>query len=289
MKNDIPLKYKDRRTEGDTVLRQCQLTQLHLLYVFDEVCRRHGIEYFLDAGTLLGAIRHNGFIPWDDDLDVRMSGKNYRKFLRVAQSELPADVILQNPANTPERVFAFSKLRDAYSFYAEMSNGVTLRRVNGIFMDVFTYCEIPRLPKRMEKPIVFFCKMMWHYGKALRCSGGRGWLFALFGAWLSIPLFIIHYLLRAVLCVLGFVFRDRMIFYDLKTPFKASFPRQALYPLALHRFEDGVFPVPKDADAVLTNMYGNWKTLPPECERVGGHGKLILPFNTCLVPGAMKW
>ena len=74
----IPVGYKDRRAEGDTPLRQCQLVQLHLLHVLDAVCKELGLTYCLEGGTALGAARHNGFIPWDDDLDVGMPMKDYK-------------------------------------------------------------------------------------------------------------------------------------------------------------------------------------------------------------------
>jgi len=62
----------DRRPEGDTPLRSCQLVMLRLLKVLDRVCWEAGLRYWLDSGTLLGAVRHGGFIPWDDDVDVKM-------------------------------------------------------------------------------------------------------------------------------------------------------------------------------------------------------------------------
>ena len=64
-------------------LRRLQLTQLEILKVIDKICREHDIPYSLYAGTLLGAVRHQGFIPWDDDLDICMSRANYNRFLKV--------------------------------------------------------------------------------------------------------------------------------------------------------------------------------------------------------------
>ena len=285
----IPLKYKDRREEGDTVLRQCQLVQLHLLHVVDAICKQHKLTYVLDGGSLLGAMRHNGFIPWDDDLDIGMPRKDYNRFLEIARRELPKDVIMLTPEDTPERVIGFTKLKDAYSFYAELSLGVSIKRNSGIFIDIFPYDTISGLPNDLEHPFVMFAKKMYHYARALQNSGSRGWLFALFGGWLSLIPYTIHYTIRLCFWLLGFVTKRRMNYYCWQFPFRTSYPISALLPVKEHVFEDGVFPIPNDADFVLTRMFGDWRKLPPEAERHGGHGKLILPFQAVMVPGAMKW
>src|SRR3954447_23034161 len=84
--------FPDNREEGETPLRQCQLVMLRMLKIFDLLCRTHGIDYFLTGGSLIGAVRHNGFIPWDDDLDVGMTRENYEKFVSKAVPELPNDI-----------------------------------------------------------------------------------------------------------------------------------------------------------------------------------------------------
>ena len=78
-------------------LRACQLKQLWILEEIEGICRRHDIAYWLDGGTLLGAVRHGGFIPWDDDIDIAMRLEDMRKFVEVAQKELPEGFILQSP------------------------------------------------------------------------------------------------------------------------------------------------------------------------------------------------
>ena len=73
-------------------LRECQLKQLGILEVIDGICRKHGIDYWLEGGTLLGAVRHGGFIPWDDDIDIAMKQADLRRFCQVAPDELPEDL-----------------------------------------------------------------------------------------------------------------------------------------------------------------------------------------------------
>ena len=71
------------------VLKRCWAATMELLSIIDSICKRHGITYFADWGTLLGAIRHKGYIPWDDDMDITMTRINYEKFIKVAPNELP--------------------------------------------------------------------------------------------------------------------------------------------------------------------------------------------------------
>ena len=74
--------FPDKRETGETRLKQCQLVMLRMLKIVHFLCERHQIEYFLVGGSLLGAIRHKGFIPWDDDLDIGMTRANYEKFVK---------------------------------------------------------------------------------------------------------------------------------------------------------------------------------------------------------------
>ena len=79
------------------LLRELQLMQLEMALEVDRICKKHGLKYTLIGGTLLGAVRHGGFIPWDDDVDLLMPRPDYKRFMKLAQSELPDSMFLQTP------------------------------------------------------------------------------------------------------------------------------------------------------------------------------------------------
>src|SRR6476620_9974084 len=117
---DFDTLFPDNRERGETILQQCQLVMLRMFKIFDYLCLKHDIKYFLTGGSLLGAIRHQGFIPWDDDLDVGMTRENYDKFVKYAVPDLPNDIFFQTPETDPyylQTNNVDARLRDKYSSY----------------------------------------------------------------------------------------------------------------------------------------------------------------------------
>ena len=84
-----------------SMLRRQQMRMLEILLEVDKVCKRHDIKYWLSSGTLIGAMRHDGFIPWDDDLDIEMMRSDYLRLMEVLPSELPEWLALQNDETDP--------------------------------------------------------------------------------------------------------------------------------------------------------------------------------------------
>ena len=93
-----------------TVMKQAWASQLKILKEIDRVCKKYKIPYFADWGTLLGAVRHKGFIPWDDDLDITMKRKDFERFLEVAKSELPEEFEVFTYANHPDFWYFLSRV-----------------------------------------------------------------------------------------------------------------------------------------------------------------------------------
>ena len=110
---------RKRFNPDGSLLRRQQLRMLEMLVEVDRICRRHGIRYWLSSGTLIGAARHKGFIPWDDDLDIEMLLPDYRRLMKVLPKELPDTMRLQSINTDRHYFFFFAKLRDRRSLLEE--------------------------------------------------------------------------------------------------------------------------------------------------------------------------
>lgn len=96
--------------------KELQNLELEILKVFHKICEKHNLHYFLIGGTLLGAVRHKGFIPWDDDIDVGMPRKDYETLLKNADKWFPQKFKLSHWKNTKQYVYNFAKLEDQDTF-----------------------------------------------------------------------------------------------------------------------------------------------------------------------------
>ena len=110
---------KERFNPEGSALRRHQHKMMELVIELDRICKKYQIPYFLYGGTLLGAIRHNGFIPWDDDLDICLLRKDYLRLMKVLPKELPDNMVLQNNDTDPNYFYFFAKLRDKNSILEE--------------------------------------------------------------------------------------------------------------------------------------------------------------------------
>ena len=125
---------------------------LDLLIQFDRICRKHDLKYFLAFGSLLGVVRHNGFIPWDDDLDVCMPREDYEKFVVLAQNELPSPYFLQIPGLDNDYFFSFPKIRNSNTTC--ISSAFRYCKFNqGIALDIFVLdnCHLHLVEKNFKK------------------------------------------------------------------------------------------------------------------------------------------
>ena len=150
----------------DKDLRKLQLLELRILKEIDRVCRELGITYFLDSGSVLGALRHGGFIPWDDDIDVGMLRKDYDKLLSVFTNELGEHYELLTPEIDSRYACTVTHVqRKNTVFVTEMTKD--LKCNCRIFMDIFPFDNVPESESEQNKLL----RKSTLYGKLLFLSG----------------------------------------------------------------------------------------------------------------------
>lgn len=126
---------------------QLKKAQIKIAKEIKRICEKNNINYFLDAGSMLGAVRHKGFIPWDDDMDIGMLDKDYQKFLQLAPKELGEEFFLDNYELDKDYGLVFSKLRLKDTIYKERLGSKTAKHQE-IFVDIFPYINRPENEKK---------------------------------------------------------------------------------------------------------------------------------------------
>ena len=125
---------------AESELRTLQMTEKRVLDEIDRVCKENDIPYILAGGTALGAVRHKGFIPWDDDIDIAMLLPDYDRFLAIAPEKLSNEFFLDNSSTDPEYAHVFSKVRLKGTKFVEQKGNPNAKH-NEIFVDVFPYFQ----------------------------------------------------------------------------------------------------------------------------------------------------
>ena len=261
-------------------LKKMQSLALEMLIELDRICRKHNIAYRIDGGTLLGAVRHKGFIPWDDDIDVTMSREEYNRFLKIYPKELNDKFLFQDWNTNKYYRRAFGQLvvkgTRCVSRYHEND-----KALQGISLDIFPFDYIPDDPKQLKKikkkdvmiqrviyspyiikrpdklyrKIYFFClslipfKWIKEYHKHIVKK--------------------INQKPSTMTKTFGFTsYRDRY-----------GFPSKSFDERIEIEFEGHMFFAPKGYDAFLESLYGDYMKLPPKEKQIPNRDIVELEFG----------
>lgn len=149
--------------EYNSQLRKLQLIELNILKLFAKICEENSLRYFLIGGTMLGAVRHEGFIPWDDDVDIGMPRSDYEKFLCIVQEKLPEHFSLLNYKTTDKYLRYFSRLVDERVKVHNVSN--TNKLVEEAWIDIFPLDGMPNnaILQKIHFLTLSFERVMYHF------------------------------------------------------------------------------------------------------------------------------
>ena len=250
-------------------LRQLQRIELELLTEADRICRKCGIHYNIIAGTLLGAVRHDGFIPWDDDADIALLRGEYEKFRRACETELDTSrFYFQDHANTPGYRWGYGKLRrKGTMFLREHQEHMPYEQ--GVFIDVFPLDSVPASPiKRQLHSLRCYLvrKFLWsEVGKIADRSPWRRWLFRLMS---QVPRETVFQQYAALVRQGGRHPSRWVRILTFPTPTQDEGYLRAWYEhSAPVIFEGRTFSGIADYDSYLSFKFGNYHKLPPESQR----------------------
>ena len=279
--------------EYDNVtLKKIQTLELEILKDVIGVCEEFGLTYFAFAGTAIGAIRHKGFIPWDDDIDVGMPRKDYEKLLRIFNEKYSDKYIVGNPKYLKNHAGMMSEIMiKGTKFIQEacVDNGCEM----GIHIDVFPFDNIPDDEKKRKKQAeeiwfwshllllrhvtcphlpttwndkkrkkyIFACKTVHFVLSVLRIS--PGW---------------IYNRSKKACCRYNNIETERMGFCFMTNPYNDWITKSKAFPVVEADFEDIKIKLPGDIDEYLRRIYGDYMQLPPP-ERRRNHFPYCLDFG----------
>ena len=259
-------------------LRKVQLLQLKILKEVHRICEKHSIKYFLIGGTLLGAIRHKGFIPWDDDIDIGMLREEYERFCSICRTDLSNEYFLQTIETDPGYALQYGKMMLMGTTLIEKSTGRSIKK-SGLFIDIFPYDYIPR--KRYKQYILFFLSKILLRAYALKKGYRIMWNNSICTFFLNLisvifcifPSSVLYSLLRYAITMYQNPIEGKEVLVGVvgSNFLKRQFKNDNLKDLILLLFEDDLYFAPKNYDIILSKIYGDYMTMPPLEKRCSNH------------------
>jgi len=281
--------YKEYEPE---VLKKLQNIELGMLVDFEQLCAKHDIDYFLCGGSLLGAVRHEAFIPWDDDIDIGMTRSHYDRFLHVAEHEYADKYSLINAEINPDFPCMFTKWYKRGTTFRD-KDAVTTGYHAGIAIDIFCFDNVWDDNKRLRKQAI----QAWTFSKlfilreisrpTILTGGVKGkiamgisriahYMLKVLGI---SPEWLYHQAANAALCCRDTNTRRAAYLFD-QSPYINMMKLADIYPTRFMEFEGVQVRVPNCPEAYLKVQYGNdYMTLPP-VEKRHNHPPVELDFGS---------
>lgn len=281
---------KIEKSEKNTKLNDIQHEIIKVFSEFDKVCRNNKLTYFAIGGTCIGAVRHQGFIPWDDDVDVAMYYEDYLKFIDIANKELPYPFELLDNINSDHVYLGFSKVHNVETSFIEQYEIEYPERYKGIFIDVM---PIMGTPNNCIHRVLYIAKCLLikkiiniGYKDFNKCGTFRqkiNWIFVKPVCKIFRNEFFEKKLITAA-CKYR-IGESEKVFFSWRKPFpkekfsRAVFPKVYFNDIEEVPFENYMMPVPKNYDAYLKQDFGDYMQFPPIEQQISCHGNSIIDID----------
>lgn len=255
------------------LLRKLQLTQVEMLDEIVRICNKYNLQYFLIGGTLLGAVRHKGFIPWDDDLDIAMPRKDYNMFRKIAKNELNEKYYLHDIDFDSKYWVSFIKIRKNNTIFEPRQDATIDTPYKGVYVDIFPLDNAKKERSIFQDIQAKICKGLTSFQYRRR----KATMIT------KTPLFIkILYpilSLFSIRCISKIIDYIMQLNKDEKSKYfinigsfinvhKQTILKEKFLPSTQIEFEGKDYSVPRDYDYVLNRLYGDYMILPPENKRI---------------------
>lgn len=253
---DLMTKYNPQ----GSLLRNVQFRMLDMLLYIDKICKEQDIDYMLGCGTALGAVRHGGFIPWDDDLDLFLDYKNYKKLCKYLLKNPHPQFKLHSSKTDSNYLGTWNSLRDTKSKYLQDSVLHNKRKYQGLQIDFFP----------LDKGgFLFLRKISWdmYYYMVYKMTGVSFLISKLF-------YYILSYIVFPIFRSFN-TFGNKCVYsltYGCGDPYK-EFPSEVLFPTKDIEFENHIFKGPADVKRYLEILYDDYMSLPDANNRSSHEAK----------------
>lgn len=261
--------------EFDTT--KLKVVQIELLKNFIQICNKYDLQYYMAGGSCLGAVRHKGFIPWDDDIDVLMPRSDYDTFMDIAQKELPKNLFLQTFKTDPDYYMCYAKIRNSDTTFIE----TPCKNINinhGVYIDIFPLDGFTE--NKFKQKMFFAAKAAYQYriSKVFYLPDQHPESKSLFKKVLKELIMSACKDLHHTVCKCDRLFRKYGIQNsELVASHNGAWAQKEIMPKSYFGkgtkgiFEDIQVILPEKYDAYLTALYGDYMTPPPLEKQISHH------------------
>lgn len=264
----------------DDCIKEVWNVEQEILDVIHDICIEQELQYTLIFGTLLGAVRHGGFIPWDDDIDIMMPRKDYEKLISIWNDVAPKGYILQNKRTDSDFTQNFTKIRKDHTTFIQEECEKTKKYHTGIFVDIFPVDRVA--PKGILRTVQYIASAVNLLTARGHSSGNKGLIGLIEKIILSLPKKMQLGMYHSTEKIIAYWDKKvNLLWYSPNTieVCKRYFSSNMFVKMKIINFNSKEYLCANDTHELLTSIYGDYMKLPPEEDRFWKHHPIIVDFE----------